>query len=274
MPVHDAVRLCLQELNSALTAETEYKEKLPFKRLIFMERNMNPKQLNVFKVLLFVAGLAIAGAAFAIINHPMPENGLSVNQKFFWANILVCYIVFFVPFFFSSIKSGKADAKITSAVNVWISVMVFEAAAIVLAVLVLNEKAAVKISFIVEMIVFFLAAIFVYFGYFAGSHIGSVQAQEEKSLSKISELKGAFEMLNLKTDAWSYELDSQKSAVKKLCDDVKYMSPVDSENASKLEMKLIICANVLADSNLPSSEMNSKILELTNLVNQRKLLRK
>lgn len=52
------------------------------------------------------------------------------------------------------------------------------------------------------------------------------------------------------------------------------MSPVDTEASSKLEMKLIIAANVLTESTLSSAELDSKILELTNLINQRKLLKK
>lgn len=235
---------------------------------------MNSKQLNIFKTILFITGLAIVGLAFAIINYPMPEAGLSAVQKFFWAEIVICYLVFFVPFFFSSITSKTIDTKITSTVNIWISVIIFEVVAITFAILTRKEVVNMRISMLVELIVFFVAAIFIYFGYFAGNHIGNVQAQEEKSLNKISELKSAFEMLNLKTDMWSYELNNQKERIKKLCDDIRYMSPVDTGETSKLEMKLIIYANVLTEAALTPVEMDSKILELTNLINQRKLLKK
>lgn len=235
---------------------------------------MNSKQLDIFRTLLFIGGFVIVGAAFAIVNYPFPRDGLKASQKFFWAEILICYPVFFVPFFFSSITSKTIDTKITSTVNIWISVIVFEIVAITFAILALNEKVSIRIAILVELIIFFFAAIFVYFGYFAGNHIGNVQAQEAKSLSKIAELKSAFEMLNLKTDMWSYDLNNQKNAIKKLCEDVRYMSPVDTDLAAKLEMKLIISANVLTESALTPGEMDSKITELTNLINQRKLLKK
>lgn len=235
---------------------------------------MNSKQLNIFKTLLFIAGLVIIGVAFSVINYPFPEDGLTVGQKFLWINIVACYVVFFVPFFFSSITGKNIDTKITSTINIWISILIFEIVAIILMVLVLNEKVTIRIAVLVELIVFFFGAIFTYFGYFAGNHIGNVQSQEEKSLSKISELKSAFEMLNLKTDMWNEEFFNQKEKIKKLCDDVRYMSPVDSETALKIEMKLIIAANVLTESTLTLQDMDSKILELTNLVNQRKLLKK
>lgn len=235
---------------------------------------MNSKQLNIFRILLFIGGLVLIGATFSIVNYPLPEEGLSSAQKFFWAEIVVCYLVFFVPFFFSSITSKTIDTKITSTVTIWLSVIFVEIVTIAFAVLGFNEVVSIRLSILVELIAFFVAAIFVYSGYFAGNHIGNVQAQEEKSLSKIAELKSAFEMLNLKADMWNDDFSSQKSSVKKLCDDVRYMSPVDTDVASKLEMKLIVSANVLAESALTPAELDSKILELTNLINQRKLLKK
>ena len=67
-----------------------------------------------------------------------------------------------------------------------------------------------------------------------GNHIGKVKGREELSLSKIAELKSSFEMLNLKTDMWNDDLRNQKEQIKKLCDDVRYLSPVDTEMSVKL----------------------------------------
>ncbi len=235
---------------------------------------MNSKQLSIFKILLFIGGFIIIGIAFTIINYPVSESELTDSQNFLWIEICLCYIVFFVPFFFSSITSKTINTKITSTVNIWISVIFFEIAAISFTILALSKIVTIRAAVLVELIVFFLGAILVYFGYFAGNHIGNVQAQEAKSLSKIAELKSAFEMLSVKTDMWDYELSNQKETIRKLCDDVRYMSPVDTELASQLEMKLIISAKVLTESNLAPSEMDIKIAELTNLINQRKLLKK
>lgn len=234
---------------------------------------MNSKHLNIFKNLLFVLGLVIIAIAFAVVNSPMPEQGLTSGQKFLWVEIVICYLVFFIPFFFSSISSKNIDTKITSTIAIWISVIIFEIIAIALAVLSLNDVVKIKVSIIVELIVFFISAIFVYFGCFSGNHIGNVQEQEKQSLNKIKELKSAFEILNLKTQMWPDELNAQKAAVKKLCDDVRYISPLESDAASKIEMKLIVAANVIMESNLSSAEMDSRILELTNLISQRKLLK-
>lgn len=235
---------------------------------------MNTKQLNVFKTILFIFGLLVIGAAFLIVNLPIPEEGLLESQKFFWINIAIMYLVFFCPFFFSSISTKTIDTKITSTVGVWIGVIIFELVALVFSILVLNQVVNFKIALLVELVLIFICGILIFWGYFAGNHIANVQANEEKSLSKIADVKNAFEMLNLKAETWGDDFNEQKSKVKKLCDDVKYLSPVDTDDASKIEQKLVIAANVLSESHFTPNEAEQKIAEIELLVKQRKLMRK
>ena len=233
---------------------------------------MNTKQLNIFKTIIFIFGFVVIGVVFVIINQDDLER-LTTLQKFFWIEVVLCYAVFFVPFFFSSIKSENIDTKITSTIHIWISVIIFEIVAIILAILSLNEIITIKISIIIELILMFFLSIFVYYGYFAGNHIGNVQAEQENSLNKIAEVKSAFDMLNINTQSWGSEFYEQKIKIKKLCDDVKYLSPVNTEMAFNLEDKMIAIANVIAETHVTVDEMNTKIQELSNLVSQRKLLR-
>lgn len=234
---------------------------------------MNKNQLLSFKIILFVTGLLVIGAAFLIVNLPFPEEGISGNQKFFWINLVAMYLVFFCPLFFSSVSTKNLDAKITPTVGIWISVLIFEVVALALAISVLAASFSIKAAAIIELVLFFVCAVFVYFGYFSGNHIQNVQAREEKSLGKIGEVKNAFEMLNLKSDLWK-DLDEQKSRIKKICDDVKYLSPVDTDEAAKLEQKLVIAASVISDSHFTAAELDEKITELELLIKQRKLMRK
>lgn len=234
---------------------------------------MNKNQLLSFKIILFVTGLLVIGAAFLIVNLPFPEEGISGNQKFFWINLVAMYLVFFCPLFFSSVSTKNLDAKITPTVGIWISVLIFEVVALALAISVLAASFSIKAAAIIELVLFFVCAVFVYFGYFSGNHIQNVQVREEKSLGKIGEVKNAFEMLNLKSDLWK-DLDEQKSRIKKICDDVKYLSPVDTDEAAKLEQKLVIAASVISDSHFTAAELDEKITELELLIKQRKLMRK
>lgn len=236
---------------------------------------MNRSQMNLFKMVLFVLGLAVIAAVFYVIN-PGGTAGVSDGQKFLWVNIIVCYFLIFVPFLFSSINIKNIDTKITSTTNIWLSVIIFVIAAGILSVLVMREdvQVSIRLAVLIELVLFFVLTVFTYFGYAAGAHIGEVQAAEQKSLGKIAELKNAFEMLSLKTDMLADDFHDQKAKIKKLCDDVRYMSPVDTDAASSLEGKLIVFANVLSEPALTPSDMDAKIMELTNLINQRKLLRK
>lgn len=235
---------------------------------------MNRKQLEIFKFLLLIFGFAVIALAYYLLNPDAGEKSLSSIDKFMWINICLCYAVFFFPMFFSSITTKTIDTKITSTVNIWISTLLFVLVAIVLIVCVKIEKLELKHALIIEFVVFFLLAVFVYFGYFAGTHIGEVQTAENKSLAKIAEVKNAFEMLNFKIGTLGDEFHNQKSVLAKLCDDVRYLSPVDTEQAAELEMKLIIAANVISSSNLSGQDLDSKINEMELLIKQRKLLRK
>ena len=104
-----------------------------------------------------------------VFNYPISSESISSAEKFFWIDIAICYLVFFIPFFFSSISLKNIDTKITSTVHIWISVIIFEIVAIAFAVLSLTEVVNIRISVIVELVVFFLAAIFVFFGYFCSN---------------------------------------------------------------------------------------------------------
>jgi len=235
---------------------------------------MNTQQLGLFKILLFFSGFVVIAVAFMILNLPIPEDGLSDIQKFIWIEIPLCYLIFIVPLFFSSISSRNIDTKITSTVHIWLGVSIFEMTAITLIVLVVNEVIPIKNAVLVELVLFFILAIFVYFGYFAGNRIGKVQNEEQQSLNKIADLKEAFKMLSLKSDTWSDELYEQKVKIKKLCDDVCYISPVDNDVALNMESKLLILANLLTESPLTPADTETKIKEIADLISQRKLLTK
>lgn len=235
---------------------------------------MNKNQLGTFKVILFVLGLAVIGAAFLIVNLPFPEDGIPGREKFFWINLAAMYLVFFCPLFFSSISTKNLDSKITPAIGIWISVFIFEIAALFLAVLVLASPFSMRAAAVIELVLFFVCAVLIYFGYFSGNHIANVQATEQNSLAGIAKVKNAFEILNLKSNLWNDDLDDQRTKVKQLCDDVKYLSPVDTEEAQKIEQQLTAQAAVLADSHFTPTELDERISEMELLIKQRKLMRK
>ena len=235
---------------------------------------MDRKQLGIFKFLIFLFGFVVIALAYHLLGPIAKDKELTNIDKFLWINICLCYAIFFIPLFFSSITTKTIDTKITSTVHIWISTSFFVFITLILIVCVKIEKIDLKYAVIAECVLLFLLSIFVYFGYFAGTHIGEVQAAERKSLAKIGEVKNAFEMLNLKAGTLSDEFREQKAKLAQFCDDVRYMSPVDTEQAADIEMKMIIAANVISSSTLSAQELDPKIAELELLIKQRKLLRK
>ncbi len=240
---------------------------------------MNTKQLKVFKIILFILGLAVIGGAFALANMPLPEEGLSANKKFFWGSLAFCYLIFFVPVFLTSINLKNFDKKIHSHFSLWSNFLLFDVVALVFAILVLQNVVKIRLALIVEMILFFFCLIMIYAAYFSGNHIGNVKEKEEKLLGKITEVKSTFEMLGMKADSWTAKIDNfseSQTRIKKLCDDVKYISPVDSQAAFSLEEKIIGAASAMVKTDVKNFDMddfNEKLEDLEFLVKQRKALR-
>ena len=233
---------------------------------------MNSKQLNLFKILLFVFGFVVIGAAYFIVNDAAQDIALSAGQKFFWVNLFILYSVFFCPFFFSSLKTANIDTKITSTVGIWIAVLIFEVVMIVLSVLVLKNVLDFKPVLIMELVLIFICGIFIYFAYFSGNHIQKVQNEEPTCLSHLEEVKSTFDSLLLKAELWPENLTECKSLLKKICEDVHYLSPVNNSTAESLEKKLVACACVIGESATNVTELDSKIKELSILLRQRKSL--
>ena len=235
---------------------------------------MNRKQLDIFKILILLFGLAVIALAYNfLVEAPADGSPLPAKTRFMWVNIFACYVVFFVPLFFSSLTLSTIDTKITSAVHIWIASSLFIFAVVVLIALAQYEKIQVKHAVIIEMIVLFLCAIFTYFGYFAGNHIAEVQANEKRILFGVTELKNAYEMLKISADTFGEELHEQKTKILSLCDNIRYLSPVGSSAATSLETKLIALAGEISALAANPSELNAKIAEADLLFKQRKSLR-
>lgn len=235
---------------------------------------MTSKQLNTFKLGLFFAGLVLIAVLFMIVNLPLPEEGLSKVKIFLWINITVMYLAFSCPLFFSSICSRNLDSKVPPLIIVWFCVLVFNVTALVLAFFTSFAVFSVKTSVIIELVLAFLCAVSIYFGYFAGFHVQNVQAGEEELLSKTGKVKDVFSSLELQVNTWDVSLTEQKQKVKRLCDDVKYLSPA-GKDASAIEAKLIEKASLLMEADIQDkSELDKKISEIEVLINQRKLIRR
>ena len=236
---------------------------------------MNSKQLKTFKIILFIAGLAVIAAAFAVVNLPLLEEGLSDNKKFFWISLAFSYLVFYIPLFLTPVNVKNVDSKIYPPFTLWLSLLSFAALAIILSILVLCGIMRIKTAVLADVIVLFICAVIAYFPFLAGSHIEKTAERENSLKASLSEIKSSFELLGMKADEWENSSET-KARIKKLCDDARYISPVDSEKAFALENEISKKADELSKTlsdSMEASALNQKVGEIEILVKQRKLLK-
>ena len=240
---------------------------------------MNSKQLKTFKIILFIAGLAVIAAAFAVVNLPLPEEGLSDNKKFFWISLAFSYLVFYIPLFLTPVNVKNVDSKIYPPFTLWLSLLSFAALAIILSILVLCGIMRIKTAVLADVIVLFICAVIAYFPFLAGSHIEKTAERENSLKASLSEMKSSFELLGMKADEWGKNAENSsetKARIKKLCDDARYISPVDSGKAFALENEISKKADELSKTlsdSMEASALNQKVGEIEILVKQRKLLK-
>lgn len=234
---------------------------------------MDRKHLDIFKLVLFIAGILLIGVIFLIVNLPL-SDGISNTKKFVWINIVIMYIVLFLPFLLNRITCVNLDRKIAPAMGIGLCILLFELVAATVNILVLASIIGILISIAVELVVAFLAGIVLYVGYFSGSHIEKVQREETESISKLKELKASYEALDVHINALSDDFANQKALMHRICEDARYLSPVDSIEAESIDDSLIKQARILLDKEMTPSEIDSRLHDIAILIDKRKLLRK
>lgn len=234
---------------------------------------MDRKHLDIFKLVLFIAGILLIGIIFLIVNWPI-SDGISNAKKFVWINLLIMHVVSFLPFLLNRITCMNLDRKIAPAMGIGIAILLFEVVAAIVTILALVSTIGVLISIAIELIVAFLSCVVLYVGYFSGSHIEKVQRIENGQLSKLKELKASYESLELHMNALPDDFANQKALMHRICEDARYLSPVNSIEAESIDDSLIKQARILLGKEMTPSEIDSRLHDIAILIDKRKLLRK
>ena len=231
------------------------------------------------KYIIFILGLAVIGGIFAIVNLPLPEGGLPANSVFFWISLCIIYVVFFVPLLFSTMgKGADFDAKIPSGIILWISVFVFEIVALVVSISVFANVLSIRIAATFDLVVFFVCAVFIFFGSVSGSKIKQVQSDQSAAKSQLTTVRSSLDLLKIKVGSLGEDYLELKKAVLALSDDARYLSPIDNERSLVLENQmtnLISNLTALIDSAVLEtnrSSVDQTVGQLQSLMQQRKSL--
>ena len=238
---------------------------------------MTRNQSSLFKFLLFIAGAGIIVLAFFLFR----KEELTGEDIFVWISIGVMYIVLALPFLFSAINIANFSGKIPSLVMVWLGIMFYTAASIVVILLLKRASSVIDLdkAILIQAILLFLFIINIYFAYFASSHVRNVAAAEAEKQQYISQLKPKSQSLLLSVNRLPAEYEKAQKTLKQTIEEIRYIYPVDSGAGNDLETQIIRSLNILSEycGNIQAGArpagLESEAENLRMLVKERKLLR-
>lgn len=231
---------------------------------------------KVFRAVFFVAGIGIIGAAFFLFK---PAGELSEAQNFLWVNILIVYLLVALPVLLIRVSTKTVDKK-TPLLTILYSNLWWILLGIALLIAgTLTNILAIKVSIILEVILFFIFLGFVCIGFFANAHVSHVMKKEETLLSPIKEIRASMNILSVLAVNFDESLSAEKNKIEQLNEMARYISPVENDEAINLEHKILQKIKE-TQSNVESvSQETFKIAlkkdlsDLETLFNMRKLLR-
>jgi hypothetical protein len=238
-------------------------------------RKMNSKQSLLFRAGLFLFGVGIITLAFFLSNE---GKELTRIDAFIWVSIAVMYLVFFTPFFFSSLRIANFSVKIPPLALVWTGIIGYIILSILNIILLVNSMSFTR-AIISQTILLFLFFIDVYFAYFASDHVGSIAAEEKTKQQYVNELKSKAQVLLLSVNKLPTEYEVTQKLLKQSIEDIKYIYPVGNAAGDEVELKIIaalksiaeMCNTVVIGGHPVSLESSAHSLQA--LVKERKLLR-
>jgi hypothetical protein len=245
------------------------------KKLTLQEALMTKNQLLGFKIILFLLGGIIVFFCFRIFG----SDPLSDIDKFIWISIGLMYLVFFCPFFFSSVRIGKFSTQSPAFALVWFGVGLYILASIGIIVILKNGIINFNIARMFQAVLLFLFLVVIYLGYFASFHAGKVAAEEAGNAIYLNELKSKAGLLALKAGNLGPEYEQGNKSIKQSVDDIRYLSQVKPGIGADVEQKILSsmallieqCDSVIGGAHSPLLEDEAKKLQM--LVKERKLLR-
>jgi hypothetical protein len=237
---------------------------------------MTKKQSSLFRRALFLLGLGVVALAF-FLNTRGQE--LTRTDAFDWVSITLMYLVFFIPFFFSSIWLSNFSGKIPLLVMIWSSVVFYITASIVVIILLSLDIVSISMAIIAQAALLFLFAVNGYFALFVSSHARRVSVEENTKQRFIGEIKSKAQFLLLSADSLPTESEGARDIIKRAAEDIKYISPLNDGAGDEFELKIIASLNTLAElcNNAAGGGRPVALLaeakKLQSLVRGRKLLK-
>ncbi|MDR1399581.1 MAG: hypothetical protein LBJ41_06655 [Treponema sp.] len=236
---------------------------------------MTKNQSSLLRRAFFLLGIGVVALAFFLNTRGRELTGI---DAFTWVSITLMYLVFFIPFFFLSIRPSRFSGKIPLLVMLWTGVIFYIVASIVV-IMLLSLYISMNMAIISQVVLLFLLAVNGYFALFASSYARRVSVEEGAKQQLISEIKSKALFLVLSADSLPAESGSVREIIKQATEDIKYISPLNDGAGDELELKIIISLNTLmelcnsaAGGGHPIA-LPAEVKKLQALVRERKLLK-
>ena len=238
---------------------------------------MTKNQSLFFRFLLFLAGAGIVILAFFLTKGDRELNRI---DAFTWTSIGFMYLIFFLPFFFTSINIANFSGKIPKMGLVWIGIFFYIAASlIVILLLAFLHIISLNTAIIIQAILLFLFLLNIFLAFYASSHAKNVVAEEAGKQQYINQIKPKAQVLNISVNRLPAEYENNKKIIKQTLEDIRYIYPVNSGAGDDLEIRIIksletlseICSNI--STGAQSATLGPEAENLARLVKERKLLR-
>jgi hypothetical protein len=235
---------------------------------------MTKNQSLLFRALLFLAGAGVVLLAFFLGTG---GKELTKNGAFFWASIGVMYLIFWTPFFFSYITIGNFSVKIPRLSLLWLGVILYLFASIIILALVSANIISLTASVIAQAVMLFFFAVDVYFAFLSSQHVENVAVEEKTKLQYISEIKNKARITAIAVQGLPSQFANEQKIISQTFEEIKYISP--ARGGEDLEEQIMFALNLIAElcesasSGATPSGFEKAARNLQTLVKQRKLLR-
>ena len=194
------------------------------------------KTSSILKIVILVLGLVLIGVAFAFWG---PKDGFTSIDKYIWINVLVAYCSLAAVMFCFRINVDNADSRIFPVLFIVRSLIVFAIFTVIMMILVGTENISVKVGVILQLVLVFIAFLYILISVVISGHVRNVASSEVKLTGDIDNIRAMLNGLNVRASALPEQFDGVKKSITDLNDDFRYLSACKNQRAVQLEQEII-----------------------------------
>ena len=236
------------------------------------------QQKPVFvRTILFFIGLFILLLSACLIHFQV--TAFNWRMTFAYISLCVIYILFFLPGCFALRDDRKSGNIFIGGAVYFKGCVVYKILSAIVAGCIFGLLIPFAIAFSLQMAAFFIFLIYCYLSGVASDKVLGVKLQEEAKTSQLKALQAGTASMLIRVNQSAKCDEEMKKSVRKLSEDLRYLSPSNTSRCAELEGCMLdivntVCrAGYLDEKSLASQdELKKMIDELTMLYEQRKLM--